>query len=146
MYVLLYYRNEWKFLAHGGNSNGKGTWISFKRQLHHESYVSQTNILQLSADFAGTSTYSTLRNHNSHKKQSITAYLVDVHIEQQLLEVRALVHTSVVAAPDDGVLLQGHGVEGQQQQAARDGHRRGLVDREGGGRADKNGQSRNRGI
>jgi hypothetical protein len=60
-----------------------------------------------------------------------TPYLLDVHVEQQLLEVGALVHPRVRAAPQHHVLLQGHGVQRQQQQAAGDRHRRRRLRRAG---------------
>ena len=39
-------------------------------------------------------------------------YLLDVHIEQQLLEISSFISTRVVATADHSALLQGHGVQG----------------------------------
>mmetsp|Transcript_44396 Transcript_44396/g.77470 ORF Transcript_44396/g.77470 Transcript_44396/m.77470 type:complete len:417 (+) Transcript_44396:299-1549(+) len=53
--------------------------------------------------------------------------LLDVHVEQQLLEVSSLVDASVGAAAHHRGLLQGHGVQGQQQQTVGNLHRRSLL-------------------
>ena len=66
--------------------------------------------------------------HTSTRKtrKKATIYLLDVHVEQQLLEVSSLVDASVGAAAHHRGLLQGHGVQGQQQQTVGNLHRRSL--------------------